>query len=90
MFSNSGFDQSLSNINNNNNNYVTDIYVFMFIPQNNLFDNNCIYIYRHRHTRLGGMGAASPQKNLKLKSLANFEHKLGKNLRNKASIRKQL
>ena len=44
MFSSSGFDQSLSNINNNNNNHVTDIYVFMFIPQNNLFDNNCIYI----------------------------------------------
>ncbi len=32
----------------------------------------------------GRRGSCSPQKNLKLKSWANFEHKLGKNLRNKA------
>ena len=48
----------------------------------------------HRRTRVvvvGGGGEGSrPLKNLKLKSRANFEHKLGKNLRNKASIRKQL
>ncbi len=40
--------------------------------------------YNHRRTRRGGWGGGSPpQKNLKLKSWANFEHKLGKNLRNK-------
>ncbi len=33
----------------------------------------------------GGQGGQQPpQKNLKLKSWANFDHKLGKNLRNKA------
>ncbi len=33
---------------------------------------------------IGGGGQLPPPKNLKLKSWANFEHKLGKNLRNKA------
>ena len=73
MFSNSGFDQSLSNINNNNNNHVTDIYVFMFIPQNNLFDNNCIYIYIQAQAyEAGGHGGSIPPKKFKAEKSGKF------------------
>ncbi len=45
---------------------------------------NIDYYNQHRRTRRGTGGGAAAKKNLKLKSRANFEHKLDKNLRNKA------